>query len=50
MDCGATNMEEQIHADHIKPISIFPELKLDLNNGQTLCRKCHAKRHDLKGI
>ena len=33
----------ELQADHIKPQSVFPELRLDLNNGQTLCRPCHLK-------
>lgn len=33
----------ELQADHIKPQSIFPELRFDLNNGRTLCRPCHLK-------
>ena len=33
----------EIEADHIRPRSLFPELTLDINNGRTLCRKCHKK-------
>lgn len=32
-----------IQADHIKPFAFFPELRLELSNGQTLCRECHKK-------
>lgn len=37
--CGATN--KQIHVDHIKPRSKYPELELDLNNLQLLCVDCN---------
>lgn len=33
----------QLHADHIQPFSLFPELRADLGNGRTLCVPCHKK-------
>lgn len=33
-----------IHADHIKSFTHFPALRFDVNNGQTLCVSCHAKK------
>lgn len=33
----------RIHADHIKPFALYPDLRLDLNNGRTLCETCHRQ-------
>lgn len=41
VECGVRGGELQ--ADHIKPQSIFPELRFELDNGRTLCRPCHIK-------
>ncbi len=38
-DCGERG--KRIQADHIKKYADFPELRLDLNNGRTLCEECH---------
>lgn len=37
--CGA--VKAQMHVDHIKPRSKFPELALDPNNLQVLCWQCN---------
>ena len=39
MLCFAVDVE--VHVDHIKPISKAPELKLEINNLQVLCRACN---------
>ena len=39
-----------INAHHIKSWSDFPELRYDVNNGITLCDKCHKKEHSEIGI
>lgn len=32
-----------LHADHIKQFALYPDLRLDVNNGRTLCLDCHKK-------
>lgn len=42
-DCGKTHC--LVHAHHIKSAKEYPKLRLYINNGITLCKKCHFKRH-----
>ena len=41
--CGMREPEIMV-VDHIKPKSIFPELKLCIDNLMTLCPNCHARK------
>lgn len=40
-ECGKRGIHLQAH--HIKPWSIYPNLRYDINNGITLCKECHKK-------
>lgn len=43
--CQKCGTNENIHAHHIKPKSKFPELKYIVENGMSLCQKCHFDLH-----
>ena len=40
-ECGSRGVT--LHADHIKPFAYYPELRLVIENGRTLCVPCHQK-------
>lgn len=45
--CGERGGE--LNADHIKPWSLFPELRWEVHNGRTLCLSCHRKTDTYMG-
>lgn len=46
--CGET--KDILHAHHLNAKSLFPEQSLDIDNGVTLCKKCHYSFHSLYGV
>lgn len=42
--CNQCDSTQNLEIDHIKPVSQFPELAMDLENLQILCSKCHNEK------
>lgn len=42
--CLKCNVEEDITIDHIKPYSLYPELCIEFDNLQPLCRSCNSTK------
>ena len=45
-ECGVKGVE--LHAHHVKSYKDHPELRYDINNGLTLCYKCHWDVHSVE--
>ncbi len=45
--CGLESepSSNKLDSHHIKNFKDYPELRYDMNNGQTLCKACHARLH-----
>ena len=44
--CCACGSKDNLHIDHIKPFSKYPELASDFDNLQVLCISCNASKRD----
>ncbi len=40
---GGCGKKVVLNADHIKPFSLYPDLRYAIGNGRTLCVDCHKK-------
>ncbi|BDR82560.1 HNH endonuclease [Clostridium tetani] len=47
--CCGDNKGHNLNAHHILNYSEYKDLRLDINNGITLCKKCHKHFHDTYG-
>lgn len=43
--CAECGSNKKLHAHHIKPFAIFPELRFEISNGLLLCQSCHISYH-----
>ena len=39
--CCLCKSTENIETDHIKPWSVYPDLRFEISNGRVVCRSCH---------
>ena len=46
--CVKCGKVDDLHAHHIQPKSLYPDLMLETDNGVTLCYSCHRKSHEGK--
>ena len=47
--CQKCGSKENLQAHHVRPVATHPELSEDVDNGLTLCKKCHSEAHNQEG-
>jgi hypothetical protein len=47
--CKKCKSTKNLQAHHIKPVSKYPDLIIDIDNGITLCESCHKEFHSRYG-
>lgn len=48
--CRKCGHEDDLQVHHIIPVNKDPSLAWDINNGVTLCKRCHSKFHSGYGV
>lgn len=47
--CVMCFSDKELHADHLKSFADYPELRLAIDNGRTLCKNCHMRTENYGG-
>lgn len=47
--CTICNSKEELQVHHLEAYSKYKNLRYDINNGITLCKKCHTRFHSIYG-
>lgn len=46
IECTCCGLKTPLHVHHIKSWKDYPELRLEISNGITLCEKCHRAQSE----